>query len=96
MWSVNQSAAVSIVSTFYHDKSKRENLRFACWLISLLVFSFIIARYILLKLKTLNSRHFKCVSHQLSFYVTVITTDNVKYFGYVIVVTCIKVTISSD
>ena len=48
-----------------------------------------VARYILLKLKTLNSRHFKYVSHPLVFYITAITTDNVKCFGYVIV-TCIQ------
>ena len=44
-----------------------------------------VARYILFRLKTVNSRHFKCVSHPLLFYITVTTTDNVKYFGYVIV-----------
>ena len=49
-----------------------------------------VARYILLRLKTLNSTYFKCVSHPLVFYITAVTTDNVKYFGYVIV-TCIKI-----
>ena len=39
-----------------------------------------VARYILLKLKTLNSRNFKCVSHPFVFYITAITTDNVKCF----------------
>ena len=53
-----------------------------------------VARYILLRLKTLNSRHFKCVSHPLLFYITVTTTDYLKCFGYVIV-TCIKCTILS-
>ena len=60
------------------------------------IFLVIIAIYILLILKTLNSRHFKCVSHPLVFYMTAITrqlhTDNVKYFGHVIV-TCIQSTI---
>ena len=50
-----------------------------------------VARYILLKLKTLNSRHFKYISHQLVFYITAITTDNLKMFGYVRV-TCIQST----
>ena len=31
--------------------------------------------------KTLNSRYFKCVSHPLVYYITEITTDNVKGFG---------------
>ena len=56
-----------------------------------------VARYILLKLKTLNSRYFKCVSHQIVFYITAITRlqiDNVKYFSYVIG-TCIPSTILS-
>ena len=44
-----------------------------------------IVRYILLRLKTLNSRHFKCVSHQLVFYRTSITTYNIECVGYVIV-----------
>ena len=53
-----------------------------------------VARHILLRLKARNSKHFKCVSHPLLFYMSVITTHNVKYFGYVIV-TCIKSTILS-
>ena len=50
-----------------------------------------------MRLKTLNWRHFKCVSHPLVFYITAITrlhTDNVKYFGNAIV-TCIQSTILS-
>ena len=57
--------------------------------ISLLVFRNMVARYILLILNTLNLRHLKCVSHPLVFYITAITTDNVKCFGYV-VVTCVE------
>ena len=43
-----------------------------------------VARSIFIKIKILNSRNFKYVSHPLVFYITVITTDNVKCFGYVI------------
>ena len=38
-----------------------------------------VAGYILLRLKTLDSRNFKCVSHPLVFHITAITTDNVEY-----------------
>ena len=47
-----------------------------------------VTRYILLRLKTLNSRNFKCVSHPLVFYITATIAENVKCFSYVIV-TCI-------
>ena len=60
--------------------------------------SFMVAIYILLRLKRLNSKHFKCVSHPFVFYITANTTDtcNVKCFGYVIVImACIYGTISS-
>ena len=45
--------------------------------------------YILFKFKTNNSGHFKCVSHPfvLVYYITAITTDNVK-------IICIRITIS--
>ena len=51
-----------------------------------------VARYILLIFLTLNSRHFKCVSHPLVVFITAITTDN--DIGYVIM-TCIHSTILS-
>ena len=50
-----------------------------------------VVRYILFIFKThYNLIHFKCVSHPfvLVYYITAITTDNVKCFGKVIV-TCI-------
>ena len=54
-----------------------------------------VARYILLRLKTLNSRNFRCVSRPLVFYITEITTYNLIRFVYVIhVVACIYGTIS--
>ena len=75
---------VGIVSSFYDGNSfkERENLRVSRWPISLFDFSFIFARYILLRLKTLNSRNFKSVSQILVFfYLTAITTDNVECLG---------------
>ena len=82
------SCGVDIVSHFYDGKlfkEREENLRVTSWPISLSFFSFMIARYILLRLKTINQRHFKCVTNPLVFYITEITTDNIKCFDYVIV-----------
>ena len=74
-----------IVSCFYDGKSFKEREVKGCPLTYfLIVFSFMVAKYIFFKLKTLNLRHFKCISYPLVFCITAITTDNVKYFGYVI------------
>ena len=55
------------------NHSSRDNLKVTSRPIYLLVFSFMVVIYILSRLKTLNSRHFKCVSHPLVFYITAIT-----------------------
>ena len=63
------------------NHSRGVDFRVARWHISLLVL--MVARYMLFRFKTHNSRYFKCVLHpfELVYYITAITTDNVKGFG---------------
>ena len=81
------------MSSCYDGKSIKDREIKGCPLTYSLI-SFMVAIYILLRLKRLNSKHFKCVSHPFVFYITAITIDNLKYFSYVIV-TCIQSTILS-